>query len=61
MGEELYKVLKELGYKVRLVNPNKTRDIACRKKTGKVVSRILADLLRINYLPEVYIPDGEML
>ena len=60
-GEELYKVLKELGYKVRLVNLNKTHDIVCRKKTDKVDSRIFADLLRINYLPEVCVPDEEML
>ena len=57
----VYKVLKELGYKVKLANPNKTHDIACRKKTDNVDSRILADLLRTNYLPEVYIPDEEIL
>jgi len=52
-----YKQLKELGYNVKLANPLKTHQIACRKKTDKVDARILADLLRTNYLPEVYIPD----
>ena len=52
-----YKVLTELGYKVKLANPKKTHDIACKKKTDKVDAKILADLLRTNYLPEVWIPD----
>jgi len=52
-----YKVLTELGYNVKLANPKKTHDIACKKKTDKVDARILADLLRTNYLPEVWIPD----
>jgi len=56
-----YKVLTELGYEVKLANPKKTHDIACRKKTDKVDARILADLLRTNYLPEVYIPDERVL
>jgi transposase len=56
-----YKVLADLGYDVRLANPKKTHDIACRKKTDKVDARILADLLRTNYLPEVWIPDEQVL
>ncbi len=52
-----YKVLTELGYKVKLANPKKTHDIACNKKTDKVDAHILADLLRTKYLPEVWIPD----
>lgn len=56
-----YKVLTELGYKVKLANPKKTHDIACKKKTDKVDARILADLLRTNYLPEVWIPDERVL
>jgi len=56
-----YKVLAELGYDVKLSNPKKTHDIACKKKTDKVDARILADLLRTNYLPEVYIPDETVL
>ena len=56
-----YKILTELGYKVKLANPKKTHDIACKKKTDKVDARILADLLRTNYLPEVWIPDERVL
>jgi len=52
-----HKVLTELGYEVKLANPKKTHDIACKKKTDKVDAKILADLLRTNYLPEVWIPD----
>jgi transposase len=50
-----------MGYNVRLANPKKTHDIACKKKTDQVVARILADLLRTNYLPEVWIPDEQTL
>jgi len=56
-----YNVLSELGYKVGLANPKKTHDIASRKKTDKVDAKILADLLRTNYLPDVYIPDEDVL
>ena len=56
-----YKTLTGLGYNVRLANPKKTHDIACSKKTDKVDAKTLADLLRTNYLPEVYIPDEDIL
>lgn len=56
-----YKVLKELGYDVKLANPKKTHDIACNKKTDKVDAKTLADLLRTGYLPEVYIPSDDIL
>ena len=46
-----------MGYEIKLANPKKTHDIACKKKTDKVDAKILADLLRTNYLPEVWIPD----
>ena len=39
----------------------KVHQIACRKKTDKVDSRILADLLRTGYLPVVYILGGDVL
>ena len=55
-----YNELSELGYKVRLGHPKKTHDIACKKKTDKVDAKILADLLRTNYFPDVYIPDEEI-
>jgi len=55
-----YKELSELGYPVRLGHPKKTHDIACKKKTDKVDAKILADLLRTNYYPDVYIPDEDI-
>lgn len=39
----------------------KTHDIATNKKTDKVDARILADLLRTQYLPEVWIPTDEII
>ena len=56
-----YKTFTDLGYNVKLANPKKTHDIACNKKMDKVDAKTLADLLRTNYLPEVYIPDEEVL
>lgn len=56
-----YKILNQLGYKVKLANPLKCHQIAKEKKTDKIDSRILADLLRVNYLPEVYILSEDML
>jgi transposase len=56
-----YKLLTELGYEVVLASPLKTHQIACKKKTDKVDSRVLADLLRTGYLPEVYIPSEDVL
>ena len=56
-----YKILNELGYKVKLANPVKISQIAKDKKTDEIDSKILADLLRVNYLPEVYIPSDEIL
>jgi transposase len=50
-----------MGYEVKLANPKKTHDIACKKKTDRVDAKILADLLRTNYLPEVWIPDEQTL
>ena len=55
-----YKILKEKGYKVKLANPVMCHKIAHEKKTDKVDSKILADLARVNYLPEVYIPSDEI-
>lgn len=61
MWRGVHKILTEMGYEVKLANPKKTHDIACKKKTDKVDARILADLLRTNYLPEVWIPDEQTL
>jgi transposase len=61
MWRGVYNVLTEMGYEVKLANPKKTHDIACTKKTDPVDARILADLLRTKYLPEVWIPDEQTL
>jgi len=50
-----------LGHKVKLANPVKTNQVACKKKTDKVDAKTLADLLRTNYLPEVFVPDENTL
>lgn len=55
-----HKILSEMGYKVKLANPVKCHQIANEKKTDKIDSKILADLLRVKYLPEVYIPTEEI-
>ena len=49
----VYRLLTELGYEVLLASPLKTHQIAAKKKTDKVDSKTLADLLRTGYLPEV--------
>ena len=49
-----------MEYSVKLANPVKCHRIANEKKTDKVDSKILADLLRVKYLPEVYIPTEEI-
>jgi transposase len=50
-----------MGYDIKLANPKKTHDIACKKKTDQVDAKILADLLRTKYLPEAWIPDEQTL
>jgi transposase len=57
MWRGAYKILTEMGYQIKLANPKKTHDIAGSKKMDKIDAKILADLLRTNYLPEVWIPD----
>ena len=44
-----HKILKEIGYIVKLANPVICHKIAHEKKTDKVDSKILADLTRVNY------------
>mgnify|MGYP001598224818 CR=1 FL=1 len=46
---------------VHLANARRVRLIAeSRCKTDRSDARVLADLLRVGYLPEVYQPDGEL-
>lgn len=61
MWRGIHKILTEIGYKVKLANPKKTHDIAGSKKTDKIDAKTLADLLRTQYLPEVWIPDEQTL
>ncbi len=53
-------MVKELGAKVVVVNPNRVRLIAeSRKKTDRVDARLLAELLRLGAAPEVHVPSEE--
>jgi transposase len=53
----LYRKLVEKGYNVTVSHPKKTRLIAeARIKSDRVDSRALAELLRLDSLPESYIP-----
>jgi len=46
---------------VHMANTGKVRLIAeSRLKSDRIDARILADLLRVGYLPEVYIPEDEV-
>jgi transposase len=57
----LYRKLTEQGYDVTVSHPKKTRYIAeARIKSDRVDSRALAELLRLDSLPESYIPPPEI-
>jgi transposase len=54
----LVDLLQRLGVEVKLANPYKTRIIGeARVKTDKIDSRILAQLLRADFLPTSFIAD----
>lgn len=57
----VYDYLSDAGYKnLVLANPSRVRLIATsRKKTDKHDAKVLADLLRMNMLPESYAPPLE--
>ena len=56
----MYDFLEDMVQDIKLAHPPKTKLIAeARIKTDKLDSRILADLLRTNYLPTCYVPDQE--
>jgi transposase len=61
MWRSAMKIFRGLGYEVKLTSPKKTKDIAGKKKTDKIDAKTLANLLRTGFLPEVYIPNDEML
>jgi transposase len=59
--ERYYKAAKSTGAEVVLSHPLKTRMIAeASIKTDKVDSATLANLLRLNSIPLVYIPDPQV-
>ena len=56
-GKYLCKELLKLNYKVHLINPSKVPEIYNNyKKTDKEDSLKLAELFRLNALPEVCVP-----
>lgn len=57
----IYDLLTDLGVDVLMADPLKTRAIAeARIKTDTIDARTLADLLRANLIPEVYVPAKEI-
>lgn len=57
----LYDLLEELGVEVHLTHPLKLRTIAEAKiKTDSIDAKVLADLLRANLIPEVYVLPKEI-
>lgn len=61
LWRSVYNMLTGLGYNVVLANPVKTHYMAGAKKTEKIDSKTLADLLRTGYLPGLYIPSEDVL
>lgn len=57
----IYDTLKALGVGVYVVNPNKVKLIAeTKRKTDKVDAKVLAELLRIDGLPErIHMVEGD--
>jgi len=57
----IYDTLKGIGIGIYVVNPNKVKLIAeTKRKTDKVDAKVLADLLRIEGLPErIHMVEGE--
>ena len=53
----IYDTLSEIGVKMIVANPSAVRAIAEAKiKTDKIDARMLASLLRVGLIPEVYVP-----
>ena len=58
--EYIYDLLKEEGYDVKVAHPLMVKAIAFAKvKNDKVDARMLADLMRMDMIPESYIPSTE--
>jgi len=57
----LHRQLTEKGYDITVSHPKRTKMIAdSRIKNDKVDSKVLAELLRLNALPESYIPPPDI-
>jgi hypothetical protein len=54
-------MLSYSGYHAVMANPLKTHQIVGAKKTDKVNSKALVDLLRTGYLPQVFTPTEDVL
>lgn len=58
--EHIYDLLREEGFNVKVAHPLMVKAIAYAKvKNDKVDARMLADLLRLDMIPECYIPSIE--
>ena len=55
------KLLTELGYEVVIANPAKMQNPPGSNKTDKIDSKILADQLRVGYLPITYMPSEDII
>jgi len=61
VAKRIYWHLKGLGLDVRMAHPLEVRRRAgTKKKTDAIDSFVLADLLRMNRLPEAYVPSPEL-
>lgn len=59
--QPVYDELEEMGFEVKLAHPRKTRVIADEKiKTDIRASEALAQLLRMGWLPEAYVPPANI-
>ena len=61
MWRGAYKRLTDIGNKVKFANPKKIHDIAGDVKCDKGNAKILADLARVGYMSEVYVPNEDVL
>lgn len=60
-SKPIYWMLKKKGLNIHMAAPSKIKLISqSKKKTDPHDSRLLADLLRLNYLPKSYVPTQEI-
>lgn len=61
MWRYAYNIIRELGYAIAYADANATKKLITSKKTDKYDAKALANLKRVNLLPELYIPSDEIL